>query len=139
MKLQGHRENWSYRNDRGTIAPLVAGYLALILLTLFGSAAIGVTMIATNRVQGVADATVLFAHDRSVVRGIPNQNQLHLQAANFLATAPSAKRIAVLNYQIQAAGAVSQLTLCARVKNPLWALGEITICRSANAESFIVR
>lgn len=136
MRLRGQR---AYQNDRGTIAPLVAGYLALILLTLFGSAAIGVTMIATNRVQGITDATVLFAHDRSVVRGIPQQNQLHLHADNFLATAPSAKRIAVMSYQIQAAGPVSQLTLCARVKNPLWALGEVTICRSASAESFIIR
>lgn len=136
MKLQNYR---AYRGDKGTIAPLVAGYLALILLTLFGSAAVGVTMIATNRVQGITDATVLYAHDRSVVRGIPNQNQLYLHAANFLATAPSARRIAVLNYQIQAAGSVSQLTLCARVRNPLWALGEITICRTASAESFIDR
>jgi hypothetical protein len=125
--------------DSGTIAPLVAGYLALILLTLFGSAAVGVTMIATNRVQGITDATVLFAHDRSVVRGIPNQNQLSENAARFLATAPSAKRIKVLNYQIVAQGAVTELTLCAGVQNPLWALGEITICRSAKAESFIVR
>jgi hypothetical protein len=124
--------------DSGTIAPLVAGYLALILLTLFGSAAVGVTMIATNRVQGITDATVLFAHDRSVVRGIPNQNQLRENAARFLATAPSAKRIKVLNYQIVAQGAVTELTLCAGVQNPLWALGEITICRSARAESFIV-
>jgi hypothetical protein len=118
---------------------LVAGYLALILLTLFGSAAVGVTMIATNRVQGITDATVLFAHDRSVVRGIPNQNQLTENAARFLATAPSAKRIKVLNYQIVAQGAVTQLRLCAGVQNPLWALGEVTICRSAKAESFIVR
>jgi hypothetical protein len=125
--------------DSGTIAPLVAGYLALILLTLFGSAAVGVTMIATNRVQGITDATVLFAHDRSIVRGIPNQNQLTESAARFLASAPSAKRIKLLNYQIVAQGAVTELTLCAGVQNPLWALGEITICRSAKAESFIVR
>lgn len=125
--------------DAGTIAPLVAGYLALILLTLFGSAAVGVTMVATNRVQGISDATVLFAHDRSVTRGIPNQTQLLQNAASFLAIAPSAQRIRVLNYQITAEGAVSSLRLCARVQNPLWALGELTICRSARAESFIIR
>lgn len=125
--------------DSGTIAPLVAGYLALILLTLFGSAAVGVTMIATNRVQGIADATVLFAHDRSVFRGIPNQNQLWQNAASFLDQAPSVKRIQVLNYKIVAQGSVSELTICASVQNPLWALGKMTICRSAKAESFIVR
>lgn len=125
--------------DSGTIAPLVAGYLALILLTLFGSAAVGVTMIAANRVQGIADATALFAHDRSVVRGIPNQNQLWQNAASFIDQAPSVRRIRVLNYQILAQGAVTELSLCAVVENPLWALGELTICRSAKAESFIVR
>ena len=96
-------------------------------------------MIATNRVQGIADATTLFAHDRSVFRGIPNQNQLWQNAASFLEQAPSARRIQVLNYQIVAQGAVTELTLCALVRNPLWALGEMTICRSAKAESFIVR
>ena len=125
--------------DRGTIAPLVAGYLALILLAVLGSAAVGVTMIATNRVQGITDATVLFAHDRSVVRGLPNQNRLSEHAASFLTMAPSAKRIKVLNYEIVAQGAVSSLTLCALVQNPLWGLGELNICRSAKAESFIVR
>lgn len=125
--------------ERGTIAPLVAGYLALILLTLFGSAAVGVTMIATNRVQGIADATVLFAHDRSVVRGIPDQSRLSEQAMSFLAMAPSADRIRVTSYQILAQGTVSSLTLCALVQNPLWGFGEMTICRSAMAESFIVR
>ena len=126
------------KTDSGTIAPLVAGYLALILLTLCGSAAVGLTMIATNRVQGITDAAVLFAHDRSIVRGVPDQNRLQQHAASFLATAPSVKRIRVLNYQIASQGAVTELTLCAGVQNPLWALGEITICKSARAESFIV-
>jgi hypothetical protein len=125
--------------DRGTIAPLVAGYLALILLAVLGSAAVGVTMIATNRVQGIADATVLFAHDRSVIRGIPNQSRLSEQAASFLAMAPSADRIRVTSYQILAQDTVSSLTLCALVQNPLWVLGELNVCRSAKAESFIVR
>jgi hypothetical protein len=53
--------------------------------------------------------------------------------------APSAKRIKVLNYEIVAQGAVSSLTLCALVQNPLWVLGELNVCRSAKAESFIVR
>lgn len=128
-----------YENEKGTVAPLVAGYLALILLTLFGSAAVGVTMIATNRVQGVTDATVLFAHDRAVVRGVPNQTQLRQGAASFLASAPSAKRIRVVSYQITAQGSVSTLRLCAGVQNPIWTLGEINICRLAKAESFVIR
>lgn len=129
----------SLREERGTVAPLVAGYLALILLTLFGSAAVGVSLIASNRVQGIADATVLFAHDRSVTRGIPNQSQLQFHAAQFLSAAQSVRRITVRSYQLSAVGAVSTLTLCAGVQNPLWILGEMTMCRQARAESFIVR
>lgn len=129
----------SFQGDEGTIAPLVAGYLALILLTLFGSAAVGVTMIATNRVQGVTDATVLFAHDRAVVRGMPNQTQLSKHAANYLSSAPSAQRIRVVSYQITAQGSVSTLRLCAGVVNPLWNMAEINICRLAKAESFVIR
>ena len=126
---------WS---DRGSIAPLVAGYLTLILLTIFGSAAVGVSMIAVNRVQAVADATVLFAHDRSITRGIPNQQGLRTAAAEFLSTAPSAERIAVNSVNLRVSGAISELELCASVANPL-GLGAMEICRVSRAESFIVR
>ena len=126
------------RNDRGSIAPLVAGYLALIILTILGSAAVGLSMIAVNRVQAVADAAVLYAHDRSVTRGIPSQSTLRLKAQEFLITAPSAKRIGVSSIQVRVSGAVSELELCARVANPL-SLGAIEVCRVAKAESFILR
>lgn len=125
-------------SDRGTIAPLVAGYLALILLTILGSAAVGVSMIAVNRVQAITDATVLFAHDRSVTRGIPSIGALRIHAQQFLASAPSAKRVEVSSLRIRVSGAISELELCARVPNPL-SLGEISVCRMSKAESFIVR
>jgi hypothetical protein len=126
------------RGDSGSIAPLVAGYLALILLTILGSVAVGVGMIAVNRVQAVADATVLYAHDRAVTRGVPNQGLLLSQSREFLATAPSAKRIGVVGVQARVSGAISELELCAEVQNPL-NLGVISVCRIARAESFIVR
>ena len=126
------------RNDRGSIVPLVAGYLALILLTILGSAAVGLSMIAVNRVQAVADATVLYAHDRAVTRGIPSQTSLRSMAQEFLSTAPSAKRIEVSSLHVRVSGAISELELCARVANPL-SLGAIDVCRVARAESFIVR
>ena len=126
-------------SEKGSVAPLVAGYLALILLTLIGSAAIGVTMIATNRVQQVADAAVLYAHDRSVNRGIPSQTQLNIQLERFLSRAQSARRLEVVNYRITAAGAISNLELCARVRNPLLESHQILVCRSARAESFVIR
>ena len=125
-------------DDRGSIAPLVAGYLALILLTIFGSAAVGLSMIAVNRVQAVADATVLYAHDRSVARGIPSQGSLRSKAQEFLSSAPSAKRIEVSSLHVRVSGAISELELCSRVANPL-SLGAIEVCRVAKSESFIVR
>ena len=42
-------------SDRGSVAPLVAGYLALILLAAFGALAVGAGIIAGHRIQGVAD------------------------------------------------------------------------------------
>ena len=124
--------------DSGSVAPLVSGYLALILLTILGSAAVGVSMIAVNRVQAVADAAVLYAHDRAVTRGIPNHEFLLARSREFLATAPSAKRIGVVGVQVRVSGAISELELCAEVQNAL-NLGVISVCRSARAESFIVR
>ena len=126
------------RGDSGSIAPLVAGYLALILLTILGSAAVGVSMIAVNRVQAVADAAVLFAHDRSISRGIPDEGVLLAKSREFLATAPSAKRIGTVGVEVRVSGAISELELCAQVQNPL-NLGFISVCRIARAESFIVR
>ena len=126
------------RGNSGSIAPLVAGYLALILLTILGSAAVGVSMIAVNRVQAVADAAVLYAHDRAVTRGVPNQGLLLSKSREFLATAPSVKRIGVVGVQARVSGAISELELCAEVQNPL-NLGVISVCRIARAESFIVR
>ena len=124
-------------SDRGSIAPLVAGYLALVILTILGSAAVGVSMIAVNRVQAVADSTVLYAHDRSITRGIPERSQLATHAREFLSRAPSATRIKVVGVTASVSGAISELELCAKVQNPL-SLGEISVCRIAKAESFLL-
>lgn len=126
------------QSEKGSIAPLVAGYLALCLLTIVGSAAVGVSMIAANRVQAVADSTLLYAHDRSVTRGVPNASSLEFYAREFLAMAPSARRIGDLNFSVGVSGVISELELCASVANPL-SLGAIRVCKSARAESFIVR
>lgn len=125
--------------EQGSVAPLVAGYLALILITLVGSAAVGVSMIAANRVQAVADAAVLYAHDRSITRGIPDQSALKREVATFLQNAPSAKRINVVNSRAITIGAISSLELCAKVSNPLWTSHQILICKSSRAQSFVTR
>ena len=126
-------------SERGSVAPLVAGYLALIVLTLLGSAAVGVSMIAANRVQALADAAVLYAHDRSITRGFPNQNALKREVAIFLQSAPSAKRVTVVSSRAITVGAISSLELCAKVSNPLWESHQILICKSARVESFVIR
>ena len=71
-------------SDRGSVAPLIAGYLALILLAAFGAVAVGAGIIAGHRIQGVADFAVLYSHDRSVVAGIPDSSSLKLQLQDFL-------------------------------------------------------
>jgi hypothetical protein len=126
------------QSDSGSIAPLVAGYLALIILTILGSAAVGVSMIAVNRVQAVADAAVLYAHDRSITRGIPNQTALLARSKEFLANAPSAKRISIESVSVRVSGAISELELCAVVQNPLFPARQ-SFCRVARAESFVIR
>lgn len=126
-------------SERGSIAPLIAGYLAMILLTLLGSAAVGVSMIAANRVQAVADAAVLYGHDRSITRGIPDGASLQTQVTRFLASAPSAQRLEVVGTNAFVSGPISNLELCARVENPLWVSHKIVVCRSARAESYIIR
>jgi hypothetical protein len=130
------------QDERGSIAPLVAGYLALILLTVLGSATVGTTMIATNRIQAVADATVLYAHDRSINRGIPDNGALRSNARQFLSIAPSAQRITLTSLTTRVSGAISEIELCAVWADPVGVnqlgVGQITICRSAKAESFIV-
>lgn len=125
-------------SERGSVAPLVAGYLALILLMLFGSAAVGLSIIATNRVQAVADAAVLFGHDRSITRGIPSESGLQREVAIFLQQAPSARRINIVYTRSTVTGAISQVELCARVSNPLWEAHQILVCRTARAESFVI-
>lgn len=125
-------------SERGSIAPLIAGYLALILLTLLGSAAVGVSMVATNRVQAVADAAVLYAHDRSIRRGIPNEETLRAKAQEFLSLAPSAQRLQVVGVNAYVSGAISNLEICARVPNPLWSAHQISVCKISRAESFVI-
>ena len=52
-------------NDRGSLAILVAGYLALIITLFLGGLAVAIGLVAQNRIQGVADSAVLYAHDRA--------------------------------------------------------------------------
>lgn len=124
------------KNETGSIAPLIAGYLALIILVMLGSASVGVMMIASNRVQAVTDAALLFGHDRSVSRGAPDQKTLQRKITEFLERAPSANRIEVSLAESFVAGKISGLKLCANVENPLIPGSKLELCKTTRAESF---
>ncbi|MCF8528683.1 MAG: hypothetical protein K9G13_02090 [Aquiluna sp.] len=127
------------KSDSGTIAPLIAIYLALILLVVLGTSAVGVSLIAKNRILGVTDSAVLFGHDQSVVRGIPQEGALGAQVEIFLESAPSAKRIQLVSARSWVQGEKSSLELCARFIN-LFGVGISSgvICATSSAQSFIV-
>ena len=94
-------------------------------------------MAYANRVQGVVDLAVVYAHERSLRVGIPQAASLKTQVSNFLANAPSAKRIRVTWVSARTLGARSELEICAEFRFPL-APGKGSICKSAKAESFLV-
>jgi hypothetical protein len=125
-------------NQRGSLAILVSGYLALLLTLFIGGAALALGLIAQNRIQGVADAAMLYGHDRAVTKGIPDQEKLSSSVANFLSIAPSAQQLEIRSIEVRVENVTSTLLLCAEHSDPmgLFELGEI--CKSAKAESFLV-
>ena len=125
-------------SERGSIAPLIAVYLALILLAAFSAVAVGAAMIAGHRIQGVADFAVLYSHDRAVVGGIPDENLLRPQLQDFLARATSAKSLEIVLAEIAATGEVSELRLCARYREVLFGLDSYLICKDSRAKSYLV-
>ena len=126
-------------NDRGTVAPLVATYLALVLLTVFGVSAVGLTMVAANRVQGVADFALLYAHDRSTLAGIPSEVDLKRELEHFLANAQSAGQLRILGLRSWTTGPESHLEICAQHENLLGVgLRSVAICKTASAKSYEV-
>lgn len=125
--------------DRGSISPLIATYLALILLCLLGLLSIATAMLAAHRVQGVADFAVLFGHDRSVIAGIPQAAKLRKQVSLFIEKAQSAKALEITNLQTWVDDGVSNLRLCARFQDSFGLqVTSMTICRQASAKSFLI-
>jgi hypothetical protein len=125
-------------NDRGSLAILIAGYLALILTLFIGGYAVVLGLIAQNRIQGVADSALLYAHDRAVTKGVPDPEKLDRAIAHFLDHAPSAKQLVVLSIESSVRGVKSTIALCARHQDPVGQYLAGKICRQANAESFLV-
>lgn len=127
------------KSDSGTIAPYIAGLLALTLFTILGSITVGTSLIASNRIQAVADAAVIYGHDRAHKKGIPMASLLRQEVAIFMQSAPSVRRLTALSYQAQVDREYSSLKVCARFVNPI-GIGANSgqICKNSRAKSFLI-
>ena len=125
-------------NDRGSLAILIAGYLGLLLTLFLGGFAVAIGLVAQNRIQGVTDSALLYAHDRAVTKGIPNLEKLESAVDVFLTNAPSGQQLEVMSVATEVNGVKSSLTLCARHLDPIGRYLPGVICKSARAESFLV-
>lgn len=126
-----------YHQDEGTIAPLVAAYLALIVMVILLSSNVVAAMAFAHRVQGVVDAAVVYGHDRSLLAGIPQTGQLRASIETFLQSAPSAKRMDIVVINVQVSGPKSELELCAQLQY-LLTLGSGVVCKRSSAQSFLL-
>lgn len=123
--------------DSGTIAPLVAGYLALLIMVFLMASNVIATMTFASRLQGVTDLAAIYAHERSLRVGRPQGEMYREQLSQYLLNATAAKRMRIEVINLRISGARSNLELCAEFEFPL-ALSTAVICRSASAESFLV-
>jgi predicted benzoate:H+ symporter BenE len=124
--------------ERGSLAILVSGYLALTLTLFLGGYSVALGLISQNRVQGVADSALLYAHDRAVTKGVPEKRKLDEALATFLRTAPSATQLEVASFDTSVSGVQSTLVLCALHSDPLQRILVGRICKQSKAESFLV-
>jgi hypothetical protein len=127
-------------NEKGSILPLVSGYLALVLMIVFGASSVISAHVIALRIQGVADAAVLFGHDQANLNSMPDAMQLESAVESFLREALSAQELSITKTITKALKAESSLVLCAKWQDPLARLqfAPIEICRAASAKSFRV-
>lgn len=124
-------------NDQGSITPLIASYLALMLLTAFGVTAVGLAMVAGNRIQGIVDYAILYAHDRSTLAGVPTLTELEREVSHFLSGAQSARGVEIVNVRTWIEGDESHLRICGRHQDLLGVgIGSVLICKEAAAKSY---
>lgn len=125
--------------DQGSIAPLIATYLSILLLSVLGFSLVATAMLAGNRIQGVADYAVLYGHDRSIRAGIPQEQKLNSEIKKFIAQAESAERLEITLVNTSVEGEISNVRLCARFKDTLGlGFASMIICREASAKSFLI-
>lgn len=137
-------------SDRGSVAPLgIALLLGLIAITL-GLAAAGHAALTGNRVQTLADAAILYAHDRLVAPDpamtdpTPNDPastnssaQLDQHLRRYFELAGPLTRYQLI-YSAEATPEASRIKLCVMWQNPLALVAPRELCRTAIAKSFEV-
>lgn len=117
---------------------------------ILGLAAAGHAALTGNRVQTLADAAILYAHDRLVA---PDPSATDPSATNPSASNPSTQldqhlrryfELAGpltgyrLNYSAEATPEASRIRLCVMWQNPLAPVAPRELCRTAVAKSFEV-
>jgi hypothetical protein len=111
-----------------------------LIATILGLAAAGHAALTGNRVQTLADAAILYAHDRLVAPDPASTNpstQLDQQLRRYFELAGPLTRYQ-LNYSAEATLEVSRIRLCVMWQNPLAPVAPRELCRTAVAKSFEV-
>jgi len=124
-------------SDSGTIAPLVAGYLALMVMVFLMASNVIASQVFASRLQGLTDLAVVYSHERSLRLGRPQATEFREHLSHYLANAPVAKAMSIEVINLEISGPRSRLELCAVFKFPL-APGSGAICRTGSAESFLI-
>jgi hypothetical protein len=125
--------------EQGSISILLATYLSIVLLSVIGFSSVGVAILASHRVQGVADFAVLYGHDRAVRAGQPDLSRLRFHVQEFIRTTPSASRLEILQSEAWISGEASHVRICARYQDLFGLkLNSMALCREASAKSFLV-
>lgn len=127
-------------NERGSVAPLIAGFLSLILLAMLLAISSLTALVTSQRVQGLADAAVIYAHDQSNSKGATNLKLLDQKVLEFLNKAPSVRALKLTSVSSWVENQASVLRICAIWQDPLLIqnLPSREICKVAKAKSFVV-
>jgi hypothetical protein len=113
--------------DSGSITPYGTALLAFLLALIFGLSASTHAAVHAARLQNLADASVLYAHDRA--ESLP---ELKIALERFLELSEAEN----LTYQATRTETVSEVRVCAEWQHPFAAAIAREICRGAAAKSF---
>ena len=132
-------------SDRGSVAPLGIALLLALIAMILGLAAAGHAALTGNRVQTLADAAILYAHDRLVAGDSSASNtsatnpstQLDQHLRRYFELAGPLSRYQI-SYSAEATPEASRIRLCVMWQNPLALAAPRELCRNAVAKSFEV-